>query len=100
MVAFSIGDLPSSINTVEAVAVWACAVLNNLHFQQEIQEAPGVIEKVATSQNFPVLLNGVYEWRQVSRASVKLNPAFQYTGKIWNHVVPLSNASIPNDFKS
>jgi hypothetical protein len=100
MVAFSVSDLPASVNTVEALAVWASTVLNNLHFQQEIQEAPGIIEKVAVSQCFPIQVNGAYEWRHVGRVSVKINSNFQYSGKLWNHVVPLSNASIPQDFKA
>lgn len=99
MVAFSTADLPSTVNTVEALAVWATRVLSNLHFQQEIQEAPGVIEKVSLSQDFPIQLNGTYEHRIVGRVSCKLNPEFQRSGKIWEHVVPLSSASIPADFK-
>lgn len=101
MVAVSAADVPfSKITTVEALSVWCAAVLNNLHFQQEITEAPGVIEKVAVSQTFPINNNGTYEWRVVSRTSCKLNSTFQYSGKLWESVVPLSNASIPNDFKS
>ena len=100
MVAFSTADLPASINTVEALAVWATRVLTYLHFQQEIQEAPNVIEKVALSQVFPISTNGVYELRLVGRVSVKINTEYQSTSKIWQHVVPLSSASIPADFKS
>lgn len=100
MVAFSTADLPATINTVEALVVWGSRILTYLHFQQEIQEAPNVIEKVAVSQNFPINVNGVYEHRLVSRLSVKVNPEFQSTSKVWQHVVPLSNASIPADFKS
>lgn len=100
MVAFSPSDLPATCTTVEAVAVWSTRVLQNLHFQMEVQEAPGVIEKVAVSQNFPLTNNGVYEHRVIGRVSCKLNPEFQQRGKIWEHVVPLSSASIPADFKS
>lgn len=100
MVAFVASDIPATVNTVEALNVWTAAILNNLHFQMEIQEAPGIVEKVAVSQNFPINNNGVYEWRQVSRTSVKINSTFQGAGKIWSHVVPLSNATIPTDFKS
>lgn len=100
MVAFTASDLPSTVNTVEALAVWATRVLTNLHFQQEIQEAPGIVEKVAVSQDFPLTNNGVYEHRIIGRVSCKLNPEFQQRGKIWEHVVPLSSASIPADFKS
>jgi hypothetical protein len=100
MVAFVASDIPSTVNTIESLNVWTGAILNNLHFQQEVQEAPGIVEKVAVSQNFPINNNGTYEWRQVTRTSVKVNSTFQQTGKIWQHVVPLSNATIPNDFKS
>lgn len=100
MVAFSVNDLPPTINTVEALSAWCTTVLNNLHFQMEIQEAPGVLEKVATSQPFPVVINSQYQWRYTGRVSLPLNPSYQMTGKIWQHVGVLSNASIPNDFKS
>ena len=100
MVAFSTADLPPTINTVEGLSAWCACILSNLHFQQTFEEAPGIVEKIAVSQNFPVLTNGVYEWRQVSRTSLKLNSDFQKTGKVWNHVQPMSNASIPADFKS
>ena len=100
MVAFVASDIPATVNTIEALNVWTGAILSNLHFQQEVQEAPGIVEKVAVSQNFPINNNGVYEWRQVTRTSVKVNATFQGTGKIWQHVVALSNATIPNDFKS
>lgn len=100
MVAFSTADLPPTINTVEALAVWSTRLLAYLHFQQEIAEAPGVIEKVAVSQNFPIQNNGVYEHRIVGRVSCKLAPEFQQSGKVWQHVIPLSSASIPADFKS
>lgn len=100
MVAFSTTDLPPNINTVEALAVWATRVLTYLHYQQEIQEAPGIVEKVALSQQFPLQVNGAYEWRIVGRVSCKLAPEYTAGGKIWAHVIPLSNASIPSDFKS
>lgn len=100
MVAFTASDIPSTINTIEALNAWTGAILNYLHFQQEIQEAPGVTEKVAVSQTFPLNNNGVYEWRLVSRSSLKINAEYQSVGKVWRHVVPLSNASIPVDFKS
>lgn len=100
MVAFSTADLPTTINTVEGLSAWCACILNNLHFQQTFEEAPGIVEKIAVSQNFPVIVNGAYEWRLVSRTSVKISADFQKTGKIWQHTIPMSNASIPADFKS
>jgi len=99
MVAWSAADTPPSINTVEAMNAWTAAILSNLHFQQTFEEAPGIVEKIAVSQNFPVVVNGAYEWRLVSRTSLKISPDFQKLGKNWNHVIPMSNASIPADFK-
>jgi hypothetical protein len=100
MVAFQVTDLPPTINTVESLAAWATLVLANLHFQMEIQEEPGVLEKVATAQPFPVVLNGQYQWRYAGRVSLPLNISYQSTGKLWQHIGTLSNASIPQDFKS
>lgn len=100
MVAFSPSNLPSSVNTVEKLAVWASSILQELHFQQEIQEAPGVIEKVATSQPFPVQVNGQYQMRIASRTSLPLANTYLQGGKIWTHVQDLSNASIPASYTS
>ena len=100
MVAFSAADLPASINSVEKLSVWATTVLNNLHFQQTIQEAPGVIERVAVSQPFPITSTEPYKWRYVGRVSVELSSNWQGNGKVWEHAQPLSASTIPLDFKS
>jgi hypothetical protein len=100
MVALNRNDIPATINTIEALSVWCSAVLTNLHFQMEIQEGTGIVEKVAVSQTFPINSNGQYQWRHVGRQSLALSPDFQMRGKIWEHAQVLSNASVPNDFKS
>lgn len=100
MVAFSPANLPSSVNTVEKLSVWAASILQELHFQMEIQEAPGVIEKVAVAQPFPVNLNGAYSHRIACRTSIPISTTYLQGGKIWTYAQDLSNASIPASYTS
>jgi hypothetical protein len=98
MVAFNKNQMPNSINTVEGVQAWASSVLTALHFQQEVQESPGVVQKVGVAQVFPIEVDGAYQLRFIGRASLPVNQNFFGGGKIWEHVMTLSNASIPADF--
>lgn len=98
MVALNRAQIPASITTVEALAAWCTAVLTNLHFQQEVLEAPNLVQKVAVSQTFPVSINGAYQLRHVGRISLPVADAFLGGGKIWERVGTLSSASVPGDF--
>lgn len=98
MVALNRANIPASITTVEGLAAWCCAVLTNLHFQQEVLEAPNLSQKVAVSQTFPIELNGAYQLRHVGRVSLPVADAYFGGGKIWEHVIALSSASVPTDF--
>lgn len=98
MVALNRSNIPASITTVEALVAWGTAVLTNLHFQQEVLEAPNLSQKVAVSQTFPIELNGGYQLRYVGRVSLPVADAAFAGGKIWEHVIPLSSSSVPTDF--
>jgi hypothetical protein len=98
MVALNRTQIPSSIITVEQMSAWCCAVLTNLHFQQEILEAPNLVQKVAVSQTFPISYNGGYQMRHVGRVSLPISDASLAGGKVWEHVGVLSSASIPTEF--
>lgn len=98
MVAFSPSNLPSSVNTVEKLMVWGASILQELHFQMEVQESPGVIEKVAVAQLFPTNVNGAYSHRMACRASVPMSGTYLQGGKIWTYAQDLSNASIPASY--
>jgi hypothetical protein len=100
MVALNRANIPATITTVESLAAWCTAVLTNLHFQQEVTEAPNIIQKVAVSQTFPITLNDAYSWRYVGRVSLPVLDSYVAGGKIWEKVTPLSNSSIPADFTS
>lgn len=100
MVALNRAQIPSSINTIESLAAWCSAVLTNLHFQQEILEAPNLLQKVAVSQMFPIEFNGAYQWRYVGRVSLPMSDLAVAGGKVWENVTTLSNLSIPANFTS
>jgi hypothetical protein len=101
MVAFATADLPTSINTVEKLVVWAGNVLNNVALQTTVQEVAGISQPVAVSQIFTYNDAGTLKWRYVARVSVELSPNHQ-TGaaKLWTHAQNISATAIPTEFKS
>lgn len=99
MTAFVTTDIPATIDTLEKLAVWCGTVLNNLNPDLTAIEAPGVSELVATAHPYAVTASGVFEWRMITRQSIKLNPNWQRTGKVWVHAQPLSTTSLPADFR-
>lgn len=98
MVALNRSQIPASITTIEALAAWCTAILTNLHFQQEVLEAPNLSQKVAVSQTFPIEINGGYQLRYVGRVSLPVTDAYFAGGKIWENVSALSSASVPTEF--
>lgn len=101
MTAFSSADLPSTINTVEKLAVWAALVLNHVNPTLTVVEMTGSAERAATSGPFYIVAGSEPGWRQISRQSIKLNANWQRgVGKLWTHAEDLSNAAIPTEFKS
>lgn len=100
MTAFVTTDLPATVDTIEKLAVWAGVVLNNLNPDLVAVEAPGISELVATAHPYAVTASGVFEWRLITRQSIKLNPNWQRAGKIWIHAEPISTLALPQDFRS
>lgn len=101
MVAFQPTDLPSSINSVEKLAVWATTILQHLHPQLTVIEAPGQNQLASTAQPYFISVSDPVTWRYVSRTSIALNANWQRGAtKIWTHAQDLSNQAIPTEFKS
>lgn len=100
MTAFATGDLPATVDTVEKLAVWAGVVLNNLNADLVAIEAPGVTELVASAHPYAVTASGLYEWRMITRQSIKLNSNWQRAGKLWIHAENLSTTALPIEFRS
>jgi hypothetical protein len=101
MTAFSSADLPSSINTIEKLAVWVSMAMNNLNQQTSIQEIVNLNQPVAVSQIFEYTDGAVKKWRFVGRISVELSANWQQGAtKMWTHAQALTATTIPTDFKS
>lgn len=100
MTAFTTTDLPSSIDTVEKLALWCGSVLNNLYPSVTAIEGVGNASRVAQSQPFEVTAVEPTQWRFITRQSIPLNRTWQEgTQPIWNYAENLGNSSIPNNFK-
>ncbi|MBD2090204.1 glucose-6-phosphate dehydrogenase [Microcoleus sp. FACHB-1515] len=100
MVALVRTDIPTSVDTVEKLAVWAMSILQQLHPGQTVVEATGVAERVATAAPFYITASQPAAWRFISRASLELTPNWQSSsGRIWTDVQPLSSQAIPAEYK-
>ena len=100
MTVLNIADIPSSINSVEKLAVWASTVLNDLYSTQTIEEAVNSTEFVTQSAPFYVQASTPPGWRHISRLSVPLAAGWRRQGKIWIHAQDIGSTAIPAEMKS
>jgi len=100
MTTFATSDLPTTIDTLEKLAVWVGVALNNINPDLTALEAPNISELVSTAHPYAVTASGIFEWRMITRQSIKLNSNWQRTGKIWVHAQPISGTALPADFRS
>jgi hypothetical protein len=90
-------NLPSTVNTVEKLALWACGVLYQLHKNTRYQEsdASPLIPRVTAQDGLAA--NG--EECMIIRISIPLNPVWrESTTKFFVEALELSNAAIPAAF--
>ncbi|WOB42980.1 hypothetical protein HNI00_07290 [Thermoleptolyngbya oregonensis NK1-22] len=100
MTAFSPSDLPSTVNTLEKLLVWAATVAQHLYPTDQILEAPGVDEYVAVSAPWYLTATGSPQWRCISRQSILLSPNWQRgEAGIWEFAQPFGSLTIPPEFK-
>lgn len=100
MTAFTASDIPSSINTVEKLHVWTATLLQHLYPEITAIENSNNAQLVAASAPFFVSASSPAVWRNISRASIRLDPNWQRTGKVWQHASDIGSAAIPTEFKS
>lgn len=98
-------NLPSSITTVEALAVWSLTVLNNLYPDLLVAEAvddqgQDVEVRAVEGNTFYITASDPATWRYLARLSVPLRKEFQQTGRIFESVKILGDDAIPVAFKS
>lgn len=94
-------DIPSSINTLEKLSMWASLVLNNLYPEVTIIEAPGTSSIQASSAPFIANDGTNLYWINISRNTFRLNRNWQRgSQKIWTFTEDIGTIAIPAEFKS
>lgn len=92
-------DVPSQINTLEKLAVWAITTLNACNPSLEVVEGQGYVERAAQAGIFYVKADSKH--RFLGRASVQMSSEYLAGGsKTWNYAQELSNTPIPAAYKS
>ncbi|KGF72487.1 hypothetical protein DO97_07970 [Neosynechococcus sphagnicola sy1] len=101
MTAFSTSDIPSSINSLEKLAVWVTTILNELYPGTTAIEASGQAARVAEAGPFLITAVDPQQWRHIARISIPLNdPWRRGNAKIWTFAQDIGSASIPTEYKS
>jgi hypothetical protein len=101
MTVFAATDLPSTINSVEKLEVWATTVLQHLYSSMTVIESTGNAELAVSAAPFFITASDPDVWRYITRTSIALNSNWQRgAGKIWTHALDLGNSAIPTEFKS
>jgi hypothetical protein len=100
MTAFSTADLPTTVNTVEKLLLWANTVLQHLNPDLTAVEETGRAELMMQSAPFFISAVSPAEWRVISRSSLRISADWQRVGKIWNHAAEISTKPIPTEFRS
>lgn len=97
MSAFSKTQLPTSVDTLEKLAVWAGAALHKLNRTATAVEGTGTASRVAQFGIYTVEANNTD--RVIMRQSLVLDADYAIDGKpIWENVQQLSTDAIPSEF--
>lgn len=95
MTAATSASVPSNINSVEEILVWAAMALAQLNPTLKILEAENVSEFAAVTQVFKAA-DGTD--RILVRCTIPLNSAYRTDNsvKFWKHADDLSNTALPS----
>ena len=100
MTAFQTSDIPSGVNSLEKLVVWAGTILNELYTSTTAIEATGSAERVAQSAPYLITAVSTPQWRVITRTSIPLDPNWRRTNKMWLSAQDLGSAAIPTEYKS
>lgn len=100
MTAFVPANLPGNVNTIEKLHFWTTLVLVRLYPNTTIVESVGGASRIVDSQPFYITASDTPVWRQISRTSLALDPAWVGNGKPWQYIQDIGNTAIPADLTS
>lgn len=99
MVAFAPSNIPTTVGTVEELAVWAISILAELTPDVSIATDRNTLEPVATCQTFRFANEVTQKERVVLAAYVPLTAGWRGAGKFWDGGIDtLSSATIPASY--
>lgn len=97
MTAFNPSQLPSSVNTLEKLAMWAAMALTSMYPTSVSEEGEGFVEKAATSNIFYVQSANRHIF--LTRLSLGVSPDRVAGGqKNWTYALDLGTDPIPAQF--
>ena len=101
MTAFTTGNIPSNVNTLEELAAWACSALAEINTDDQIVTGAGQLEQSVTAQTFRFAGQETSPERLVIVAYLPLTSDWRGQGKIWsNGISELSTDSLPAGYTS
>lgn len=90
-------QIPSQIDSLEKLAVWAGLALGNINAGLTAIEGVGYTERVSQAGIFYVQADNKY--RALIRHSIEMSPDYLAGGsKLWTYAQQLSNSSVPSLF--
>ncbi len=93
---FSPANIPSNVNTLEELFVWAGFALSELNPNISVQAATGTIEPAISAQIVKLPNQTTDPERVVIVGYVPLTPEWKSTGKIWSSgIKELSQTVLP-----
>jgi hypothetical protein len=99
MTAFTTANIPSNVNTLEELAVWAISALAEINPTASIVTAPGVSEVVFSAYPFTFRNQPTAPERMVLVAYLPLVPGWRSVGKLFaNGVSEVSTTALPSSY--
>ena len=96
MTAFNPGNIPSNVNTLEELAVWAMFALSELNPNVVVQASAGTVEPAVSTQVVRLPNQETDPERVVMVAYIPLLSGWRGAGKVWSTgVKEISQTTLP-----
>jgi hypothetical protein len=98
---FTPGNVPSNVNTIEELLVWAMFILAQLNPNSTVQSAAGTVEPTVSAQIIKLPNQTTDPERVVCVAYIPLTDVWRASGNIWGSgIKEISQTVIPASFTS
>lgn len=92
--------IPDEIQTLEQLMIWGGEILQNAYPDVTVvtnldENANEIKARAVEASKFYWTAPDPAEWRYSARFEIKLSANHQIYGRIWEHALPIGNATIP-----